>query len=117
MQQNEDKTLVTIELIDGEKYIHYSGYGYYNGEPVDKPYRWVDYTFLMCPLATALTYGVKEYEADYQDSVKQYVSDLSEAEYKDIMREEKYPVLSGEDISANTPCGTYWLRTEAQTSG
>lgn len=106
---DEDKTLIVIEMIDGEKYIHYSGYAYYVGDPKDKPYRWVDYTLLMCPLSKAIDYGIKEYESDYQDDAQQYILDLTEAEYDEIVNDEKHTVLNVEDITQDIACGTYWI--------
>lgn len=101
-----DKTLISIEMIDGVKYIHFLGYGYFCGEPSDKPYRWVDYTFLMCPIEEAIKYGVSKWESDYQDSVKQYIQDLSESDYNTL---EEHEVISVEDIAEGTPCGLYYL--------
>lgn len=106
---DENKTLIIIEMIGDEKYIHYSGYAYYAGNPQDKPYRWIDYTFLMCPLSKAIDYGIKEYESDYQDDVQQYISDLTEFEYDEIVNDEKHIILNAEDITQDIACGTYWV--------
>ncbi|MCD7819414.1 MAG: hypothetical protein LUH07_10245 [Lachnospiraceae bacterium] len=102
-----DKTIVNIEDINGIKYIHYMGFGYYVGEPVDKPYRWVSYTWLICPLSVALEYGVTKYEEDNQELVKQYIDDMSEEEIiEDIFREDAVPIME-KDITTDIPCGTY----------
>lgn len=106
---DKEKTLIIIEIIDGEKYIHYSGYGYYSGEPKDKPYRWVDYTFFMCLLSDVIAYGIKEYEADYQGGVKQYIFDLTESEYDKIIDGEKHTTINKEDVTEDIACGTYWI--------
>lgn len=106
---DEDKTLVIIDIFDGEKCICYSGYGYFAGEPEDKPYRWVDYTFFICPLSDAIAYGIKEYETDCQDSIKQYVSDLTETEYNAIINAKPYTILNAENVTQDIACGTYWI--------
>lgn len=102
-----DKTLISIEMIDGVKHVHYLGYGYYNGEPKDKPYRWVEYVFLMVSMTEVLAYGgLAKWEGDYSDSVKQYIRDLSEKEYDEL---EEHKEISYDDITADTPCGLYYL--------
>lgn len=103
------KTLIVIETIGGIKYIHYMGYGYYNGEPQNKPYRWVDYTFLMCPLSEALKNGIDNWEAEHQEFVKQYIQDLSEDEMKDVLDMENHKTLVIDDVTEDTLCGTYWI--------
>ena len=103
-----EKTLISIEMIDGVKYIHYSGFGYHSGWPEDKPYRWVDYTGLMCPLKEALEYGICKWEADNQEFVTQYMEDLSEEEMDNFFKENHYDVLKESEIDENIGCGIYW---------
>ena len=103
-----EDTLISIEMIDGVKYIHYSGFGYCVGDPEDKPYRWVDYTWLMCPLKEALEYGIGKWEEDNQEFVKQYIEDLSEEEINNIFQRHNYDVLNESEIDENISCGIYW---------
>ena len=103
-----ENTLISIEMIDGVKHIHYHGYGYYNGEPYDKRYRWVDYTWLICPLKEALEYGLSKWEEDNQEFVVQYIADLSAEEIENIFDEHDYDILEENEIDENISCGTYW---------
>jgi hypothetical protein len=103
-----ENTLISIEIIDGVKYIHYSGFGYYNGEPNDKPYRWVDYTWLMCPLKEALEYGISKWEEDNQEFVTQYIEDLSGYEIERIFEHHNHDILKENEINENINCGIYW---------
>lgn len=103
-----ENTLISIEMIDGVKHIHYLGFGYYIGWPEDKPYRWVDYTGLMCPLKEALECGICKFEADNQELVIQYISDLSTEEIENIFDEHDYDILEENEIDENINCGTYW---------
>lgn len=103
-----ENTLISIEMIDGVKYIHYSGFGYYSGSPEDKPYLWVDYTWLMCPLKEALEYGISKWEEDNQEFVTQYIEDLSGAEIDEIFEKNDYDILEENQIDENISCGTYW---------
>lgn len=110
-----ESTLISIEMIDGVKHIHYLGYGYYCGEPKSKPYRWVDYTYLVCSLTDAIRYGAANWESDNQEFVKQYIEDLSEEEFDEKIESENHPVITPVDITPNIPCGLYYLK--AQTKG
>ena len=78
-----EDTLISIEMIDGVKHIHYHGFGYYNGEPNEKPYRWVGYVGLSCPLKDALKYGLSKWEGDNQEFVTQYIEDLTRCQNAD----------------------------------
>ena len=103
-----ENTLISIEMIDGVKYIHYLGFGYHNGSLDDKPYRWVDYTWLICPLKEALEYGISKWEGDNQEFVKQYIEDLSAEEIEDIFEKNNYDILEENEIDENISCGIYW---------
>lgn len=103
-----ENTLISIEMIDGVKHIHYSGFGYYSGLPKEKPYRWVDYTGLMCPLKEAFEYGISKWEEDNQEFVTQYIEDLNAEEIEDIFEKNDYDILEENEIDENINCGTYW---------
>ena len=104
-----EKTLIIIEYIDGIKSIHYSGFGYCAEYPIDKPYKWVEYVWLICPLMKAIKYGVDKWEEDNREFVKQYIQDLSEEEVQAIVKQEDWNVIKVSDITVDIPCGTYWL--------
>lgn len=103
-----ENTLISIEMIDGVKHIHYFGFGYYNGNPNKSPYRWVDYTGLICPLKAALEYGLSKWEMDHQAFVTQYIEDLSAEEIEDIFEKNDYDILEENEIDENINCGIYW---------
>ena len=103
-----EHALISIEIIDEVKYIHYSGFGYFSGWPKDKPYRWVDYTGLLCPLNDALEYGISKWEEDNQEFVTQYIENLSAEEIADIFERNDYDILEENEIDENINCGTYW---------
>lgn len=103
-----ENTLISIEMIDGVKYIHYLGFGFYNGEPKERPYRWVDYTGLIFPLKEVLEYGLSKWEEENQELVIQYISDLSTEEIENIFDEHDYDILEENEIDENINCGMYW---------
>lgn len=103
-----ENTLISIEMIDGVKYIHYLGFGYYLGWPEQKPYRWMDYTGLVCPLNEALECGISKWEYDNQELVTQYIQDLSGEEIENIFEENYYDILEESEIDENISCGIYW---------
>lgn len=106
---NED-TLISIEMINGEKYIHYLGFGYDAGcEFVDgKPARWINYTGLMCPLKEALEYGVWKWEEGHQEFVTQYIEDLTHNELEQIYIDNDYDIIEESEITEDIPCGMYY---------
>ena len=104
----EDKTLIAIEMIDNVKYIHYLGYCYTNDEGL---HDWLEYTFLFSTLEEAVNYGISKWETDNQEFVKQYITVMSEAEFEDLAN--NFPVIKEADINLDTPCGTYFVNTEA----
>lgn len=110
MSYNDNRTLVSIEKQDKTKIIHFMGYGYYAGEPADKPYRWVEYTGLECLLKEALETGIENWEQTHQEEVTQYSEDITEAEFNYIMSGHKEK--SVEKITANIPYGTYFINYE-----
>lgn len=103
-----ENTLISIEMIYGVKYIHYLGFGYSNGEPEDKPYRWVNYISLLCPLNEALEYGISKWEADKQEFATQSIEDLSSEEIEEIFEKNNYDILEESEIDENISCGMYW---------
>ena len=103
-----ENTLISIEMIDGIKYIHYFGFGYYLGWPEQKPYRWVDYTGLVFPLNEVLECGISNWEEDNQELVIQYIEDLSGEEIERIFEHHNHDILEENEIDENISCGTYW---------
>lgn len=107
-----ENTLISIEMIDGKKHIHYLGYGYSVGEELEegKPARWVDYTFFYTPLKAALDCGIAKFEEENSEFVKQYIEDLTYEELDE--RNAMYPVLKESEITMDTPCGEYFIERE-----
>ena len=108
-----ENTIIGIEDWDGEKSIHYYAYSYCSDNGAPDSYRFVEYTFFIETLAKALQYGIKQYESDYQEEVKQYIEDCKEDEL--IRFYEHYdngeapaPILVSE-ITMGTPYGMYIL--------
>lgn len=102
-----DNTLVEILTDNGNRYIHYLGYGYFaDGEP---PYRWVDYTGFYVLLEEALEVGINRCEIDNSEFITQYITDMTEDEFDNTMECENHPLLTEDDISMETPDGLYWV--------
>lgn len=100
----EDFTIISIEQIAETKHIHFLGSAYFSGDSSDKPYRYNEYTSLMCELNEAIKYGVEKWESDNQDSVGQYISELTEEEFYGLRR---YKTITYEEITNDLPCGEY----------
>lgn len=107
-----DKTIFSVFIgDDGMKYVHFLGYGYYVGEPAEKPYRFVDYTFFIALLSDVVKEGFSEYESEYSDQFKQYVSDYNEEDLIDVVEHYdggRKPVEI-QALTTNTKCGCYIL--------
>lgn len=109
-----DCDVVSVEEYDGEKYVHFSGYVWTNGDPEDKPYRILEYVWNRVPMSTYLAHpdwGSDEFNEYENDSHHCYIEDLSEAEYVDAMNHwfnnrRPKPISK---ITADTPCGDYIL--------
>lgn len=108
----EGKTIVDIRTENGEKTIHYCGYGYRSEGDV-KPYRFLEYIGFEAPLKEVLKSGIYSYEDCNQEQYKQYITDCSEEECRRIY--ETYDngkfriVIDADDIDEKTPDGTYIL--------
>lgn len=117
---NTDTFPTIIEIfthVNGTRYVHFLGYGYYAGEPDCTSYRWVEYTGFVVSLKEALKYGILKFEGEFSDQYKQYIGDCSEEELRAIYRgydnghaPEKIKLC---DISMTTPNGMYSVDTEA----
>lgn len=106
-----ENTLISIEIIGGEKWIHYLGFGYDTGSKEEKSARWVDYTGLYCKLSEALNYGISKWEADNQEYVTQYIEDLTSVELEERYKSYDYDALIFREyeIEQDTPCGLYFV--------
>lgn len=108
-----ESTIFGIENDDGKKVIHYYGYGYYCDGDDEKPYRFLEYTFFYGNLQEVLEIGISEYEGEYSDAVKQYITDCTEEELGDIYEhyDEGVPPIPihESEISLDIPCGVYVL--------
>lgn len=103
-----DKTLISIEEHSGIKYVHYLGYGYITDDDT-KPYRWLEYTGLSCPLNEAILYGISKWEEDNQEFVTQYITDMTEKEFDALLQSNNYPLIKNSDISSDIPVGFYFI--------
>ena len=98
---------------DGEKKVHFYGYGYYADDSSKTPYRFLEYIGFIYPLKDVLYMGFVEFEGEYQDSVKQFMTDCTEEEMIDIYNhydEGNMPTkIWIDEITPHTPCGCYIL--------
>lgn len=103
-----DKTIFSIFLdVNGNKLIHFWGYGYYTGSPDDKPYRFIEYTFFIAPLFDVLKEGFSNYESEYSDQFKQYITDCDEKELIDYYKNYGLDIKEINELTTNTECGCY----------
>ena len=108
-----ENTIIGIEDWDGEKSIHYYAYSYCSDNGAPDSFRFVEYTYFIETLAKALQYGIKQYESDHQEEVKQYVEDCTEDElvrfYKHYDKGEAPVHIWVSEITMETPFGMYIL--------
>ena len=108
-----ENTIIGIEDWDGEKSIHYYAYSYCSDNGAPDSFRFVEYTYFIETLAKALQYGIKQYESDHQEEVKQYVEDCTEDElvrfYKHYDKGEAPVHIWVSEITMETPYGMYIL--------
>lgn len=109
MKNYEDRTLFSVIKNENEKLVHFWGYGYYAGSPDDKPYRFVEYTFFIAPLSDVLKEGFSEYEGNYSDGFKQYITDCDEKEFVNIVEhyDDGNSPIEIQNITEDIPCGCY----------
>ena len=106
----EDQTVFCIETDeDGERFVHVCGYGYYVGEPEDKPYRILDYCGLIAPLGDVIKMGLEEFEEKYGPEVNQYIKNVSLAELCRIYThyDNGNAPIPISELDLNTPDGCY----------
>lgn len=107
-----DKTIFSVFLdADGNKLIHFWGYGYYMGDGYNtensKPYRFLEYTFFIAPLSDVLKEGFSNYESEYSDQFKQYITDCNEKELIDCYKNYGLDIKEIDELTTNTECGCY----------
>lgn len=107
-----EKTIIGIELDDdGKKIIHYYGYSWYTGS--EPEYRFAEYIFFYGNLVEVLETGIYAYEMQYQDLVKQYISEHDQKEitilYCSYDNGNPAIPINERDISINTPFGIYYV--------
>ena len=105
-----DRTIFSVFLDEnGDKMVHFLGYGYYTGEPDNKPYRFIEYAFFIAPLSNVLKEGFSEYEGEHSDQFKQYITDCDEKElvsfYEHYDSGKKPKEIN--ELMLNTECGCY----------
>lgn len=108
-----EKTVFGIETDNGEKIVHFYGYGYHSDDGTDTPYRFLEYTFCYVPLKKVLEMGFEEAESQYGPEVKQYIADCTRDEMESIYEHydngNKPTELKKEDLNMDTPLGVYIL--------
>ena len=111
----EDKTIFSIENdADGNKMIHFLGYGYYSEDISERPYRMVEYCGFIVPIEWVLEDGFYNYESEHEDEHKQYIEDCDYTTMVD--RYLHYDagnapmVISHKELSTETPLGVYIMR-------
>lgn len=107
-----EHTIVGVEMHDDVKCIHYLAYSYEADTP-ETPYRFVEYTFFITPLAEALEEGVVNFELREEPFIKQYVTDATAEElvkiYQHYDNGEEPAELIITELDMDTPCGVYRL--------
>lgn len=103
-----DKTIFSIEKdSDGKKVVHFLGYGYCTGDDIEKPYRFVEYTFAFVDLNKVIEDGFAESENYIAEFVKQYIGDCSAEELVNIYKD--YMTADGKFVSEITEDMDYGL--------
>ena len=107
-----DKTIFSVFLDEsGNKMVHFFGYGYYMGDGYDskdsKSYRFLEYTFFIAPLSDVLKEGFSNYESEYSDQFKQYITDCDEKELIDCYKNYGLNIKEIDELTTNTECGWY----------
>lgn len=79
-----EKTIVSIETIDGEKLCHFLGYGFICEAGATTPAaQFVEYCGLYLPLAFVIENGMNRCESECGPEVKQYITDFETTEELD----------------------------------
>lgn len=97
---------------NGEKYVHFFGYGYLADEIEDgKPYRFVQFTFFEAPLKEVLSVGFYAFENKYSEECKQYIQDCDEQTCLDtyLHYDNGNTPVAINSVDENTPNGCYVL--------
>ena len=97
---------------DGERYVHFLGYGYAADEiEKGKPYRFLEYTFFEAPLKDVLSVGFYAYENKYSEQYNQYVQDCDKQTCLDtyLHYNNGSAPIPIDSIDINTPDGCYVL--------
>ena len=108
-----DKTVISVEEINGEKVAHLGGYGYYCDDGSKTPYRFVEYTFFYIPLKRLEKEDIGDIESQESCEYKQYISDYNEEQllhvYQHYNNGSAPILLKKEELNINTPYGMYVL--------
>ena len=79
-----ERTIISIEMHDGKKAIHYYAYSWFADDSSETPFRFCEYTGFIVDLERALKYGISCYEGEYQEQIKQYIYDCTEEKCVDF---------------------------------
>lgn len=105
-----ENTIVEISTQIQRRTIHFFGFGYYAHEN-GKQYRFLEYTWFIADLRKALKMGLYEFESEYQERYKQYITDCTEEECVEIYEHYdngKMPkLIYADEVNMDTPDGVY----------
>lgn len=105
-----ETSLIRLMTENNTKIIKYLGYGYYGGDPDEKPYRFVEYCFFEVPLKDVLP-DIVDYENQNGSEYKQYIEECDEKElfefYTEYDNGNAPTLIQSKDINENTPDGCY----------
>ncbi len=105
-----DNTIVEVTDGDEGKKVKIYAYGYFAGDPEDKPYRFVEYSFFFGNLKRIKESGLSTFESAYGQNHNQNIGEYSEQDI--IFAYEHYrgrmpKVINESELSENTENGIY----------
>lgn len=104
----KEKIIISIEMMNDVKYIHYIGSNYKVTEQTDKPWTYAEYCGLAYPLDDALLYGITKWANMCEQFLKPSITRLSSDE-NDKQKWWNYEFLKAKDITRDIECGFYCI--------
>ena len=106
-----DNTIVEITDGDEGKKVKIYAYGYFAGDPEDKPYRLVEYSFFFSSLKRIKESGLSTFESAYGQNHNQNIGEYSEQDiifaYEHYNRGRMPKIINESELSENTENGIY----------
>lgn len=109
--KHNDKTIIKVEMINGEKYMRFIGYSSFADTNADKPFVLVRYSDMVSRIEEVLKKGVSDYEELMKETCKTAVCSVSSEELNRMYQEyykDLIPIDEG-NISEDISCGNYVL--------